>query len=570
MDENAPPRHGDEPEYELADTGVFDEDRYFDVVVEYAKAAPEDIVIRITVTNRGPEPAPLHLLPTLWFRNTWAWGLDDRRPELARATDGAGDRADARHRHHALGDLLADRGRRPELPLFTENETNAERLWGAPNRDALRQGRLPRRRRPRRPRAGWPNPAGNGDEGRRALPRLVAGAGRDATCTSAARDARPAARSPVAFEDATTVAARRAGGRRLLRRGLAVGRPTDDRASSSGRRSPGCSGASSSTTTTSAEWLDGDPPARRRRPTRRRPQRRLAHTQQRDVISMPDKWEYPWFAAWDLAFHCVPLALIDPEFAKAQLVLLTREWYMHPNGQLPAYEWAFGDVNPPVHAWAAWRVYKIDAASPAWPTASSSSASSTSCCSTSPGGSTARTATGTTSSRAASSGSTTSASSTAARRCPTGGHLEQADGTAWMGFYSLQMMQIALELARENPVYEDVATKFFEHFLYIAGALNDIGGTGISLWDDEDGFFYDVLHLPDDSKIQLKVRSLVGLIPLLAVETIEPEVLERLPGFARRLGWFLKNRPDLASSSRAGTSRAWASGGCWRWCAATG
>jgi hypothetical protein len=262
---------------------------------------------------------------------------------------------------------------------------------------------------------------------------------------------------------------------------------------------------------------------------------------------MPDPWEYPWFAAWDLAFHTVPFALIDPEFAKAQLLLLTREWYMHPNGQLPAYEWAFSDVNPPVHAWATWRVYKIEKRVTGradraflervfhklllnftwWVNRKDRDGHNVF--------------------QGGFLGLDNIGVFDRSAELPGGGHLAQTDGTAWMGFYSLQMMQMALELAAENNVYEDLATKFFEHFLYIGGALNDVGGSGISLWDDEDSFFYDVIHMPDDSKIQLKVRSLVGLIPLLAVETLEPDLLERMPKFATRLRWFLRNRPELAS-----------------------
>ena len=295
-------------------------------------------------------------------------------------------------------------------------------------------------------------------------------------------------------------------------------------------------------------WLDGDPagpPPPASRENGRNSSWRELNTA--DIISMPDPWEYPWFAAWDLAFHSVPFALIDPEFAKDQLVLLTREWYMHPNGQLPAYEWAFSDVNPPVHAWATWRVYKIE-----------------------------RRVTGQTDrdflervfhklllnftwwvNRKDRDGHNVFQGGflgldnigvfDRSAELPGGGHLAQADGTAWMGFYSLQMMQMALELAIENDVYEDLATKFFEHFLYIAGALNNLGGSGIALWDEEDSFFYDVLHLPDDSTIQLKVRSLVGLMPLLAVETLEPDLLARMPSFARRMSWFLHNRPELAT-----------------------
>ena len=269
------------------------------------------------------------------------------------------------------------------------------------------------------------------------------------------------------------------------------------------------------------------------------------HLYNADVISMPDKWEYPWYAAWDLAFHCVPLALVDPQFAKDQLVLMLREWYMHPNGQLPAYEWAFGDVNPPVHAWAAWRVYKIDKRRTGtgdrvflervfqklllnftwWVNRKDAEGNNVF-----QGGFLGLDNIGVFDRSAA---------------LPTGGHLEQSDGTSWMAMYCLNMLAIAMELADENPAYEDMASKFWEHFLYIAHAMGTRGDEGGDLWDDEDGFFYDVLHREDGSKLPLKVRSMVGLIPLFAVETLEPEMLEKLPGFARRLEWFIDHRPDL-------------------------
>ena len=295
------------------------------------------------------------------------------------------------------------------------------------------------------------------------------------------------------------------------------------------------------------EWLAGDPagppPPDGRKHGRNSDWRHLHNA---DVISMPDKWEYPWYAAWDLAFHCIPLAMVDADFAKRQLILMLREWYMHPNGQIPAYEWAFGDVNPPVHAWAAWRVYKIDKRINGkadrrflervfqklllnftwWVNR--------------------KDADGHNVFQGGFLGLDNIGVFDRSAPLPTGGHLGQADGTAWMGMYCLNMLSIALELARENPAYEDVASKFFEHFLYIAEALNNIGGMGMPLWDEEDEFFYDVLHLPNGEFEKLKVRSLVGLMPLLAVETIDPELLERLPNFKRRMDWFLNHRPDLA------------------------
>ena len=294
------------------------------------------------------------------------------------------------------------------------------------------------------------------------------------------------------------------------------------------------------------DWLNGDPgqpaPPEARKHGRNHD---WTHLYNADVISMPDKWEYPWYAAWDLAFHCVPLALIDSEFAKEQLMLMVREWYMHPNGQLPAYEWALGDVNPPVHAWAAWRVYKIEKKRRGagdrtflqrifhklllnftwWVNRKD------------------------TEGRNVFQGGFLGLDNIGvfdrSAPLPTGGHIEQADGTGWMGMYCLNLLAIALELAHDDPAYEDVASKFWEHFLYIASAINNLGENGTGMWDDDDGFFYDVLHMPDGSHMPLRVRSMVGLIPLFAVETLESDIVDRLPGFKRRMQWFLENRPDL-------------------------
>ncbi len=538
-------RDKDDDEYELADTGIFDDDRYFDVEVEYAKAGPDDIGVRITVTNRGPEAAPIHLLPTLWFRNTWSWGLDDRRPLIRHCPDEplggvTGTTAILRADHQVLGAVWLTAADDPEA-LFTENESNAERLWGATSRtaavkDAFHEAVI------------------RGDGGRLAA---AADGGTKAALhydwTLAAGESRVArlrltkGEYPAAPADVDAlIAARRAESDAFYASITPTGLSDDERLVQR-QAFAGLVWGKQFYHVDVGRWLDGDPagppPPAGRENGRNSGWRELNAA---DVISMPDPWEYPWFAAWDLAFHMVPFALIDQEFAKSQLVLLTREWYMHPNGQLPAYEWAFSDVNPPVHAWATWRVYKIEKRVTGradrdflervfhklllnftwWVNRKDRDGHNVF--------------------QGGFLGLDNIGVFDRSAELPGGGHLAQADGTAWMGFYSLQMMQMALELAVENSVYEDLATKFFEHFLYIGAALNDLGGSGISLWDDEDGFFYDVLHMPDDSKIQLKVRSLVGLMPLLAVETLEPDLLERMPAFARRLRWFLRNRPDLA------------------------
>ena len=534
-----------DPEYELADTGVLDDRRFFDVIVEYAKAAPEDIVVRIAVTNRGPEAAPVHLLPTFWFRNTWAWGDGAPRPMIRPAASDGRDASTATLRadHDRLGTWWLTTTGEPEL-LFTENETNAERLFGAPSRtaavkdafhDAIVRG--DRSRLAADPGAGVTKAATHH--------RWVLEPGEtQIVVLRLARGEAPAAAEGPAVE--AILVARQSESDAFfaaISPGLSA-----DQLQVQRQAFAGLVWSKQTYTFDVGQWLDGDPagppPPLARENGRNADWREFnsAH-----VISMPDAWEYPWFAAWDLAFHALTFALIDPAFAKDQLVLLTREWFMHPNGQLPAYEWNFSDVNPPVHAWATWRVYQIDrqvsgVADRAflervfqklllnftwWVNRKDRDGHNVF--------------------QGGFLGLDNIGLFDRSTELPGGGHLAQADGTAWMGSFSLQMMRIALELARENAVYEDLATKFLEHFLYIAGALNDVGGSGIPLWADDDGFFCDVLHLPDDRKIQLKVHSIVGLIPLLAVETIEPELLDQTPEFKRRLGWFLRNRPRLAS-----------------------
>jgi hypothetical protein len=527
------------PEYELLDTGVFAEERYFDIMVEYAKSTPDDMIIRISAINRGPYPAPLHVLPTLWFRNTWAWGRDERRPEL-RAGEGSIDGKMIHAQHATLGEYWLACAGTPNL-LFTENETNAQRLWGAPNQtpfvkdginDAIVGGC-----------ADTVNPALSGTKAAAHYQLVVAPS---ATETILLRLSAQRWMTPFA-EAQKTLETRQIESERFYQPILSACDAEDAR-NVQRQAFAGLLWSKQLYYYDVAQWLDGDPsgplPPAQRRHGRNADWR---HLNALDVISMPDKWEYPWFAAWDLAFHCIPLALVDPGFAKQQLALQVREWYMHPNGQLPAYEWAFGDANPPVRAWAAWRVYKIEKRVTGhadraflegmfhklllnftwWVNRKDSDGHNVF--------------------QGGFLGLDNIGVFDRSAMLPTGGHLEQSDGTAWMGMYCLNMLAIALELARENPVYEDVATKFFEHFLSIAGAMNDIGGEGIALWDEQDEFFYDVLHTPDDQLRPLRLRTLVGLIPLLAVETIDPDLLDALPGFKRRLEWFLENRPELAS-----------------------
>jgi hypothetical protein len=526
-------------EFELADTGIFADDRYFDVFVEYAKAASNDILIRITAVNRGGVAAPLHVLPTIWFRNTWSWGGGTRRPELRRVNATV---VSLEPNHDQVGPyrLLFDGA--PEL-LFTENETNTRRLFGVENvspfvKDGIHDYIVESVQDAVDPRQRGTKAAGHYhatiDAGAAIVIRLrltdeaasgdPAGIGSDFDRVFSARQREaneyyatviPKALSP----DAANVMRQALGGMLWSKQFYHY---------------------------VVRDWLNGDPgqPA----PTKARRRGRnwqWPHLYNADVISMPDKWEYPWYAAWDLAFHCVALSLVDPDFAKEQLILLLREWYMHPNGQLPAYEWALGDVNPPVHAWAAWRVYKIEKRRRGtgdrqflqrvfhkllinftwWVNRKDAEGMNVF-----QGGFLGLDNIGVFDRNA---------------ELPTGGHLEQSDGTSWMGMYTLNMLAIAMELAREDPTYEDVASKFWEHFLYIAAAMNNLGHDGVSLWDEADGFYYDVLHEENGDQFPLKVRSMVGLIPLFAVETLEPAVLDKLPGFKKRMEWFIDNRPDL-------------------------
>jgi hypothetical protein len=532
-----------EPEYELLDTGVFAEDRYFDVLVEYAKATPKDILIRLTVTNRGPERATLHLLPTLWFRNEWAWGDFGERTRPTLEAEG-GRRAFRliRATHDRVGEYLLACEGDPDL-LFTENETNRARLWGEPNpspyvKDGINDAVVDDR-------VEAVNPDGVGTK---AAAHYVLELPAGATATRLLRLAVAPQDGSLddPFAEAEIFAARSAEADAFYAP-LAAG--LDEEARLIQRQAyAGLIWCKQFYFFDVGEWLDGDP-AGPPPPAAREHGRNAGwrHLNNADVLSMPDTWEYPWYAAWDLAFHCVTLARIDPEFAKRQLVLLLREWYMHPNGQAPAYEWTFDDVNPPVLAWAAWRVFQTDAAITGSPDRAFLERVFHKLMMNFTWWVNRKDHAGRNVFQGGFLGLDNIGVFDRSKPLPTGGYLEQADGTAWMGMFSLNLMTIALELARANRVYEDVATKYFEHFLYIAGAMNDIGGEGIALWDEEDGFFYDVLQLPHGETVRLKVRSLVGLMPLLAVETIEPELLAELPSFRRRLGWFLKYRPALAS-----------------------
>lgn len=523
-------------EFELTDTNIFANNRYFDVAIEYAKADVSDMLMRISVTNRGPEAAAIELLPTLWFRNTWAWGYDATRPEIY-----LDDKGIMKASHKQLGSYYFYCEGKHEA-LFCENDTNTWRLHQhfqpGTFKDGINDYII----------FNYPAAINKVNKGTKAAYRidlnLKAGESKSIRLRLVSRfHQKPFQQFDQIFKTAKSEAD-------IYYADLQKDISSEEEKMIQRQALAGMLWSKQFYYYDLDVWLRGDPhqphpPAERRRGRNSE----WDHLHNADIISMPDKWEYPWYAAWDLAFHAIPLAMIDPEFAKKQLLLLTKEWYMHPNGQLPAYEWAFGDVNPPVHAWAAWRVFKIDSKLQDgkhdrkfleeifhklllnftwWVNKKDESGNNIF-----QGGFLGMDNIG-----------VFDRSST---HLPTGGYIEQSDGTSWMAMYTLNLLRMALELAKENPTYQSMATKFFEHFLYIAGAMANVNNEGINLWDEEDEFFYDVLHLPNNERLKLKVRSMVGLIPLFAVEVLDEEIFQKMPEFTERLDWFLQNRPDLAN-----------------------
>lgn len=533
-------------EYELMDTGVFDNNRYFDVFVNYAKDDSETILIRIRAVNQGPEDADIHLLPTVWFRNTWQTGLDERRPHLRKAEPVTNAQAIWLNQDVYGEHWLYCEGS-PEL-LFTENETNCQKLFGTENpapyvKDGINDYVVNGIK-------GAVNPKQKGTKASAHYKwRIGAGSSSEIRLMFTNKELQNPfenfekifqIRKQEADEFYATIIPENlsADSKCVLRQSLA-----------------GMLWSKQFYNYEVSRWLKGDPSQPPPPPERRKGRNsQWTHLYNADVISMPDKWEYPWYAAWDLAFHCVALSIIDSDFAKEQLILLLREWYMHPNGQLPAYEWALGDVNPPVHAWAAGRVYKIEKKRKGvgdrkflervfhklllnftwWVNRKD------------------------TEGRNVFQGGFLGLDNIGlfdrSAPLPTGGYIEQSDATSWMGMYCLNMLNMALELARDDPAYEDVASKFFEHFVYICNAMNSMASAGIELWNKEDGFYYDVLHLPDGRRHPMKIRSMVGLTPLFAVTTLESWEIDHLTGFKRRMQWFIENRPDLSENIETQTA----------------
>ncbi len=540
-EENAK-RSREEAEFELTDTGIFDDNRYFDVQIEYAKASPEDLLIRIDVSNRGPEAAVIHLLPTWWYRNTWDWGQTDESPSTKPKVQQLSDYSLVAE-HESLGTfaIVADDradGQKPQW-LFTENETNRWRLedegsHSPSSKDAFHLVVVDGVK-------GVLNPETHGTK---AAAWYAFNVPAGDSVELRLRMTRDGSESPgLLAENFDAVFRQRIEEADVFSASLVAPGLSDDEQSVLRQANAGLLWTKQFYHYVVPTWLEGSRevgiPANLRTVERNSDWRHLFN---RDVISMPDKWEYPWYAAWDSAFHMIPFSRLDPEFAKQQALLFLREWYMHPNGQIPAYEWNFSDVNPPVHAWACWRIYQM----------------------TGPPGERDRDFLARVFQKLLLNftwwvnrkdvrgkhvftggflGLDNIGIFDRSRPLPTGGHLEQADGTAWMAFYCSSMLSIAFELADGNRAYEDMASKFFEHYVSIAEAMNSLDGTG--LWDETDGFYYDHLHLNGHS-IPLKIRSIVGLIPLLTVDVLYDRVIDQLPGFRKRMNWFLNHRPDLA------------------------
>lgn len=542
-------RGKDEDEFELLDTGVFDEDRYFDIFVEYAQDSPGDILMCITTHNRGPQAHPIVLLPQLFFRNTWSWRSGLTKPRLSATTDGG-----VRVEHDLLGEWRLDIDSASTM-MFCENDTNVRRHFGRPDapgffKDAFHEVIVDGN-------AGAVNPDRSGTKAGLCVElNIPAGSSQQLRLRlrPAAADNAVVAKAP--FADFDVMMVKRRDEANAFYDELQQGIADADARSVQRQALAGMVWSKQFYRFYVQNWLRGDPlqPA----PPPERTQGRnheWTHVDTGEVMSMPDKWEYPWFAAWDLAFHCLPLALIDAGFAKTQLLLLCREWYMHPNGQLPAYEWAFGDVNPPVHAWAALRVFQIDRKQRRrerpddcgdlgflervfqklllnftwWVNRKDEQ--------------------GRNIFQGGFLGLDNISCFDRSKPLPTGGFINQVDGTSWMAMYCLNLLAIAIELAQTNPVYEDIATKFFEHFLAIATAINGVGDRNgaTGLWNETDQFYYDHLNLPDGRNLPLKIHSFVGLIPLFSVQVLEPDVMAKLPAFSARLEWVIQHRPEMAA-----------------------
>jgi hypothetical protein len=529
-----------EPEYELEHSGIFNDNRYFDVFAEYAKATANDVLIRITVANRGPETATIHVLPTLWFRNSWSWGCTHEGCEVKPRLEAAGLNA-IMARHVTLGEFRLDiepsSGDNPPELVFTENETNTCLLYANDNNPSYSKDAF--HRYVIQGEAQAVNPEHSGTKAA-AIYRLTIPAGQQITIRLRLTAVNEVTRQPFADFDRVFTTRLREADKFYAQRIPCTAH--DERTNIARQSYAGLLWSKQFYHYVIREWLGGDPDQPNPPMTRLRGRNHdWPHLFNRDVISMPDKWEYPWYAAWDLAFHMIPMATIDPEFAKGQLELFLREWYLHPNGQMPAYEWALSDVNPPVHAWACWRVYKMTAPRGARDVAFLKRVF-TKLLMNFTWWVNRKDIAGNHLFAGGFLGLDNIGVFDRSKPLPGGARLEQADGTAWMAFYASTMLAMALELAQYDNTYEDIASKFFEHFVHIADAMNTLGGMG--LWHEKDGFYYDQMKV-EESVVPLEIRSIVGIIPLFAVEILKEADINRLPGFRKRMEWFLKHRPDL-------------------------
>lgn len=523
-----------EPEFEIDDTGIFNNNKYFDVFCEYAKADEQDILIKYTIHNRSKEKASLTLLPTIWFRNSWTYETYTKKPKMS---VGASDRIDIAH--EKLGDYHLYCENAKDL-LFCENETNYKKLYNVENtsqycKDGINNYIIKKDKK-------TINPQKVGTKAS-ALYQLEIN-GEDHVVVKL-RLSNYSIETPFGSFDSIFEKRFKEADEFYEQQYKNI--PNKDLRNIQRQAYAGMLWGKQYYYYNIKQWTKGDPglpPPPVQRLTGRNST--WKHFSANNIISMPDKWEYPWFAAWDLAFHTIPLCRIDPIFAKRQIEILLREYYMHPNGQIPAYEWNFSDVNPPVHAWAAWRIYQIDQQISGgkgdiaflekifhklllnftwWVNQKDSEGNNIF--------------------EGGFLGLDNIGVFDRSQPLPTGGSIEQADGTSWMAMFCLNMLRISVEISLHDPVYQDMASKFLEHFLYIAGSLNEMG-KGVSLWDDEDNFYYDLLHMPNGYSFPLKIRSMVGIIPLFAIETIDQDTLDRLPVFKRRVAWILDNKPDLA------------------------
>jgi hypothetical protein len=526
-------RNRNNAEFELIDTGILDDNKYFDIFIEYAKKSPENILIRIKAFNRGKDPAGLNIIPQAWFRNTWSWQIKSSKPRINKGENFL------KLNHNETGEYFLYFDVKPKV-LFCDNQTNLRKLYGINKEGFFKDGINDFIVNGNRESV---NKKNEGTKAALNYFQIIPGGKSFEVKLKLTKT-----KFEIPFKDFDKTMSEKISEADEFYKEIQKEIDNEDEKNIQRQAFAGMLWSKQFYYYNNSQWINGDPsgptPPASRRNVRNSEWVNLDNA---DIISMPDKWEFPWYATWDTSFHCIPFALIDPEFAKEQLLLFTKECYMHPNGQLPAYEWDFSDVNPPVHAWAVWRVYKIDEKYNGkgdidflervfhklllnftwWVNKKDKE--------------------GRNIFQGGFLGMDNIGVFDRSTKLPDGGHIDQADGTSWVAMYCLNLMRIAIELSQKKPLYQDLASKFFEHFLYIAKEMINMGGKGIGLWDNDDEFYYDVLHTESGKSLQLKLRSMVGLIPLFAVEVLDPEIMKHVPEFEKRLNWFLENKPELAN-----------------------